>query len=238
MRPTMSIRGVRGSMFLPQLRLSSETLTQLWEVLPEWIPSVINPDVDARNGIYAAPNTWMLVSPEDKERLLFTPQKVDYLSISEAEYSREEIVRRMEKCKEIFLKILAISDASVSRLAFAPAYVFELDERDYQTFLNSMILNAQFKGGSIKEANFTRTFFAHEEINGENIWMNYLAKFETERFVQNVDGQNQLRTQYTLEFDINTRVENNVLFTNEAVADFIDKAPQFGEDYLNYFFSE
>ena len=236
MRPQMAIRGVRGSIFMPQLRFSNEILNQLRDVLHDWIPSVVNADVNARHGTFTAPNPWMMVAPDDTERLIFSPQKVDYMCVKEANYSYDEIVARMERCKSIFLKVCSIGDAAITRLAFAPAYVFDMDAQAYSLFVAAQLPNARFKKKSLAEANFTQTFFVEEDINGKSVWMNYLSKFETERYVQFKDGANSIMTRYTLEFDINTREEKSIMFRPDDVANFFSQAPDLGEAYLNYFF--
>lgn len=237
MRPALSIRGVRCCMFMPQLRLSDDTLNQLREVIPGWVPSIIDANLEVRNGIYTAPLPWAIVSPDGKERIVFAPMKVDYLFFQGGDYTHEEMTGCINKCITVFNKILSISNTAASRLAFAPAYVLGFDEESYKTFIESRTQNPQFKGRRIEEANFTQTFFVEEEIRGSRVMMNYLSKFETERYVDNVDGRNQLLSRNTLEFDINTREDNSLFFTNDDVTDFFGKALQFNEDYLDYYFA-
>lgn len=235
MNTKMTIRGVRCSMFMPQLRLSADVLKALWEEIPNWTPTVINPNVDAKNGVFTAPNPWMLVSPDDKERLFISPQKVDYYWVKNLEFSEGEIKKIVDRSKSIFIKMLSIAPVPVSRLAFAPAYIVNLNDAEYKSFLSSQFCSRRFKDTDLNEANFTQAFFLEEQLAEHKVWMNYLSKFETQNVIVNEEGKNVLKPLYTLEFDINTREDNSTVFGVDDVAAFYDNAPRYGSEYLSFY---
>ena len=236
MKPNMTIRGVRGTIFMPQVKPNVDIIQQLGTVFPDWIPSIDNPDVNTRNKIVSVSGQWMLIAPDNNERIVFTPQKVDYLSFFITEYSVEEMNSRMKRCKEVFDKIINIMNYSVTRIAFAPAFVININEKEYNQLLASIFSRSQFKDSELIETNFIQTFYVEEKIADRKIMMNYISKFETERYVQNVDGINQVVPIYTIEFDINTRTNEAITFSKEDVERFCTEAPVYGELFLNFYF--
>ena len=51
MRPKMTIRGVRGTIFMPQVKPSAEIIKQMGDVFQGWVPSIDNPDPNQRDRI-------------------------------------------------------------------------------------------------------------------------------------------------------------------------------------------
>lgn len=235
METKMTIRGVRGTIFMPQVKPNVDVIKELGEAFPDWIPSIENPDLNIRDKIVSPSGQWMLIAPDNNERIVFTPQKVDYLSFSNAEYSLDEMNKRMQRCKEVFLKLIAITKYSVTRIAFAPAFVINIKEKEYNQWIASIFSRSQFKVAELVETNFTQTFYVEEKIGDRKIVMNYISKLETERYVQNVKGINQIVPIYTIEFDINTRTNEAHVFNKEEIEIFCSEAPRYGESFLNFY---
>lgn len=236
MRPKMTIRGVRGTIFMPQVKPSAEIIKQMGDVFQGWVPSIDNPDPNQRDRIVSQSGQWVLIAPDNNERIQFTPQKVDYLSYLNGEYTVEEIGRRMERCKEVFEKIISMTDATVTRIAFAPAYVLDIDENEYMQLIGSMFSHPTFKDSVLADTNFTQTFYVEEKLGERKIMMNYISKFESERYIQNTNGINQIVSVYTIEFDINTRTNEALKFSTEEVKLFCSEACSYGETFLDFYF--
>lgn len=232
----MTIRGVRGTIFMPQVKPSADIIEQMGKAFPGWVPSIDNPDSNQRGIIVSQSGQWVLIAPDNNERIQFTPQKVDYLSYLNGEYSEEEIVRRMERCKEVFEKIISMTKATVTRIAFAPAYIIDIDEKEYLRLISSIYSRPMFKDSVLEEANFTQTFYVEEKLGERKVMMNYISKFESERYIQNVNGKNQIVSVYTMEFDINTRMNEAITFSLEEVKLFCSEACSYGESFLDFYF--
>lgn len=236
MRPKMTIRGLRGTIFMPQVKPSAEIIKQLGGEFQGWVPSIDNPDPNQRDRIVSQSGQWVLIAPDNNERIQFTPQKVDYLCYLNGEYTAEEIYRRMERCKEVFEKIISMTDATVTRIAFAPAYIIDVDEKEYLQLISSIFSHPTFKESVLSDTNFTQTFYVEEKLGDRKIMMNYISKFESERYIQNVNGINQIVSVYTIEFDINTRTNEALKFDIEDVKLFCSEACSYGESFLDFYF--
>ena len=79
MKQNFIIRGLRGSVFMPQITFNWEFISAIQTMLPNYIPSVISDTPQVIKGMLLSPGDWILSSPDDNIRIVFQAQKVDYI---------------------------------------------------------------------------------------------------------------------------------------------------------------
>lgn len=237
--PEFNIEGLRGSIFMPQITFSWDFILALKGLLPDYLPSTISGNPQMLRGMLLTPGDWTLTSPDGKNILIFTAQKVDYIVIStDTTYSQEAIKRFAEQCQKVSGKIMELTGVKANRLAIAPTFKYLGDSTQFKTFINTVYAKNSFKNSGVDNCDFSQVFRVDEEINGTPIKVNYLSKFYTTNAVMVVNGVNTIQEVNMLDFDINTVVSPNYIFDIDAVRDFFNKSAAFCSEFMSWYFKE
>lgn len=237
MKPNFFIKGLRGSVFMPQITFDWEFVSAMLEILPNYIPSFVSDTPQVIKGMFLSPGDWILVSPTDDVRVVFQAQKIDYIIANTNEaYTQELIHDFADKCNLVFKKIMEITGVNASRLAIAPTLKFAGDTDLFRSFVNTIYAKNTFKKSNIDNCDFSQVFRVDEEINGNHYIINYLSKFYVASSVVVVNGINTIKEVNMLDFDINTLVNPAYSFNKNAVDDFFKKATVFCSDFLSWYF--
>lgn len=238
MKPIFKIEGLRGSLFIPLIPFEWTFVNSLFEILPGFIPSVNQFASPIIKGAVMSPNEWLIFSPDNKSRLIFQQQKVDYIVESGIDYSPEVIKEFAEKCIQLFEKILDHSNLSSSRIAIAPTFKWVGEKNLFVDFIKEMYSKNSFKNSSVDNCDFSQVFRVFEDINDMEIKMNYLSKFHTTNSLVVINGVNSIQESYMMDFDINTFVDSKYIFNKTAVYDFFSKAEMFCSSFMDFYFTE
>ena len=233
------IEGLRGSLFIPPIPFNWSFVNNLFEILPGFIPSVNQSSPQLINGIVVEPfNEWLIFSPDNKSRLIFQQQKVDYIIKSGDDYSPQTIIDFSEKCKALFEKIIDYSNQQSSRIAIAPTYKWVGTKDLFMDFVKKTFNNHLFEGSPIDNCDFSQVYRVVENINELDIKLNYLSKFYVVNSLNIVNGVNTIQESFMIDFDINTFVDPNNSFDKATVIDFFSKAESFCTKFMDFYFNE
>lgn len=238
MEPFFKIEGLRGSLFVPFIPFNWAFVNSLFEVLPGFIPSVNLLAPQIVNGMVSSPGDWLIFSPDNKSKLIFQQQKVDFIMEVGSDYSSEIIEAFSEKCQVIFEIIMNYSQQRSSRIAIAPTYKWIGDKKLFEDFIKGMFNKNSFKSTSIDNCDFSQVYRVDENINGLDIKLNYLSKFYVTNSFTIVNGINSIQETYMMDFDINTFVDSKYSFDKVAVIDFFSKAVGFCISFMDFYFDE
>ena len=204
-----NIKTLRGTIFCAPVKFSREFVAGLNAVILDYMPVLVR-----EAGILSVSQPWQMVSPDGKELLLFTGDKIDVMRAVCAEGEDADVVAFAEHCKEIFGRILELTGYACSRLALAPSVVFAEGGTIPDALFEKLFATREFKNEKACISNVSQVFRITTKIGGKDIRVNHLANFHVENAVVNVNGKNQLREQYLCDFDINTMVFHVILFFN------------------------
>lgn len=237
MKPIFKIEGLRGSIFIPLIPFEWTFVNSLFEILPGFIPSV-NQFAPPIKGALMPPIEWLIFSPDNKSRLIFQQQKVDFIVEAGIDYSPEIIKDFAEKCTRLFERIIDYSKQDSSRIAIAPTFKWVGENNLFVDFIKEIYSKNSFKGSSVDNCDFSQVFRVVEDINDKEIKLNYLSKFYTANSLAVVNGVNSIQESYMMDFDINTFVDPKYVFNKTAVCDFFSKAVVFCTNFMDFYFSE
>ena len=92
------------------------------------------------------PIEWLIFSPDNKSRLIFQQQKVDFIVEAGIDYSPEIIKDFAEKCTRLFERIIDYSKQDSSRIAIAPTFKWVGEKNLFVDFIKEIYSKNSFKG--------------------------------------------------------------------------------------------
>lgn len=232
----LNIDKLRGTIFTKQINYSPDFVNALSGVLVGYIPSFLTV-LPQNNPNAVIPNFWEMVNPTTGEHIQFNNAKIDIIINSNTPYSNDVIIDFAKHCSMIFEKILSITGQNSNRLAIAPTFSCNDSDQNIRKFAQTIFTKNMFKTANIDNCVFNNIFRVNEKINGQDILINYLANFYVTNRVDLVNGKSLIKEILTIDFDINTFVDENYLFDINAVKDFFTKSTQMSKEYLDFFFS-
>lgn len=236
LKDQLKIVSMRGTIFVPQIQFSTEFVGKLQGVsLEEFIPSVNMSSVPMiLEGNLAAigPGEWSLISHDKKQLIIFQSQKIDFIEKLNIDYSSENISEFGKKCKSLFSSI----DSECSRIAIAPTFEYTGEKGSIITFANSCFKLNKFKNVKVDNCDFSQVFRVQETISDSKIVVNYFSKFYTTNKMVQRDSGYQPAEVSMINFDINSKVDPNVVFDSNDINDFFSKAASFCEDFISFYF--
>ena len=238
MKQNFIIRGLRGSVFMPQMTFNWEFISAIQTMLPNYIPSVISDTPQVIKGMLLSPGDWILSSPDDNIRIVFQAQKVDYIINTNIEYTQDIVSTLANNCNQIFKRIMEITGMRASRLAIAPTLEYKGDTTLFKNFVNKIYAKNTFKESKVDNCDFSQVFRVDEEINGKQFIVNYLSKFYVATPIVVVNGINTIQEVNMVDFDINTFVNPEYSFDTNATSDFFQKGAGFCSEFLLWYIGE
>lgn len=239
LKDQLKIVSMRGTIFVPQMPFSMKFISRLPTVSPqEFTPSVNMSSVPMilqgnLSGIGIGPGEWFLVSHDKKKLIIFQSQKIDFIEKLNIDYSLKSISEFGEKCKLLFSSI----DSECSRIAIAPTFEYTGEKGSIITFANSCFKLNEFKNVKVDNCDFSQVFRVQETISDtKKVDFNYLSKFYTINKVVQRDGAYQVAEVSMINFDINSKVDPDVVFDSNDINDFFSKAASFCEDFISFYF--
>ena len=232
----LNIDKLRGTIFTQQINYSPDFVNALSEVLPGYIPSFLTV-LPQNNPNAVIPNFWEMVNPITGEHIQFNNSKIDIIIGRNSSYSSDVVIAFAEHCSTIFERILSVTGQNSNRLAIAPTFTCNDSDQDIKRFAKTIFAKNQFKLANIDNCVFNNIYRVNENINGQDILINYLANFYVTNRVDLVEGKNIVKEILTIDFDINTFANESYLFNIDAMKAFFTKSPQMCKDYLEFFFS-
>lgn len=240
----LKIVGMRGTIFVPQIQFSWELVKRLQPIFEvEFIPSVnMSPAPMFIEGklmnTVMSPGEWSLISQDKKQRIMFQSQKIDVIEELNADYSVETISRFGERCKLLFSSMVP-DPIKCSRIAIAPTFEYIGEKDSIIKFANTCFHLNEFKGVKMDNCDFSQVFRVQERISDSmDVYFNYLSKFYTINKVVPIEGVNQLVEVSMIDFDINSKIDPDVVFDNGAINDFFSKVDRFCADFISFYFHE
>ena len=178
----------------------------------------------------------MLGTQDGTERLIFQPQKIDFILNKESSYSERDIDEFSKKCDKIFSKILELRNAKASRLAIAPTFKYIGDISTLKSFIQKIYATRVFKEEALDNCEFSQVYRVNENIGDSVFKINYLSKFYTSGNIVIVNGVNTIQEYNLVDFDINTFNDTNYSFDIDLVKTFFSKSSGFCSDFMTLYF--
>lgn len=226
------VKNIRGTVFCAPIKYSKEFVVGLSEFLNDYMPVLLH---DSSLPFVSA---WQLTSPDNKETLLFSAEKIDIIRIIGDSVDNDAIAEFVNHCKLVFGKIMEFTGYACTRVALAPTvFVTENGERP-DALYDRLFGIHDFQHTTPAISNVSQVFRVKKNIGGKDVIINHVANFHAENEVINVNGRNQLVETYQCDFDINTLPDPNYRFTVDEVKEFFDLSTTCFEDYYNLYFAE
>lgn len=238
MKDNLEITNLRSSIFLPLLPFEKENIEALEKIVPDFLPALSMSNPINLGGVLIEQTAakWMMVSTDRKRKIIFQDTKVDFIAEIESAYSKEAIKSFSDRSNSIFEVVMDLSGVSAKRLAIAPQIKINDTDENLKTWVNLIFNKNEFKSVQLDTNEFSQIFRVEEKILEKTYLMNYLSKFSSNKSLMNKDGKNSIVDQYLLDIDINTFVNPNYEFCKDSVKDFCDRACDFCEELINFYF--
>lgn len=234
MKSYFNIVSLRGTIFLPQIIFDWTFVSEMLKILPNYVPTNNTPQII--NGVIVNSTDWMLGTQDGTERLIFQPQKIDFILNKESSYSERDIDKFSKKCDKIFSKILELRNAKASRLAIAPTFKYIGGISTLKSFIQKIYATRVFKEEALDNCEFSQVYRVNENIGDSVFKINYLSKFYTSGNIVIVNGVNTIQEYNLVDFDINTFNDNNYSFDIDLVKTFFSKSSGFCSDFMTLYF--
>lgn len=238
MKDNLVITNLRSSVFMPLLPFEKGNIQELEKIVPDFLPALSMPNSINVGGmvIEQSGTNWMMVSTDRKQKIIFQDNKIDFISEIELTYSKDVIEKFSELSNSIFEKVMVLSGVMANRLAIAPQIKINDTEENVKTWVNTIFNKNEFKSTQLEANEFSQIYRVNEEISEKTYLLNYLSKFSSQKSLVKKDGKNSIVDQFLLDIDINTFVNPNYVFNQDSVKDFFDRACDFCEELINFYF--
>lgn len=239
MRNSLTITSLRSSIFMPLLPCKRENIEALNTVVPYFLPALSMSNSINVGGMLIEQSgaNWMMVSTDRKQKIIFQDNKIDFISEIEQPYSKNAVEEFSKLSNSILKKIMELSGVMANRLAIAPQIKIKDTEENVKTWVNSIFNKNEFKSVQLEANEFSQIYRVNEKISEKTYLLNYLSRFSSQKSLVKKDGKNSIVDQFMLDIDINTFVDPNYEFNQNSVKVFFDRACDFCEDLINFYFN-
>lgn len=240
MKEHFIIKKYRGSIFLTQdIASDKELIEKISELLSIRQATVVEKTPQDPTGKdLIALKEWNYISPDKRLHINFQAQKIDVEQKAATEYSIESIISFAQLCIKIFVLILKLRPQNINRLAIAPTIKFTGDIRQLISKVNSFYSKDDFQGLQNDKLDFSQVYRCSEFLCSKKININYFSKFFVNNDIAIEEGKLQISKENLLNFDINTSVVDEYIFSQDEIVEFFTKSPEFCNNFINYYFGE
>ena len=223
---------LRFTIFLDRLSWSTKEMLRLSNLLDGYTA-----EARVSEAFPATPNPieWVYVSSDQSSRIVFSSQKVDYITQSEYTDIEGGVACHASTFQDIVSKVVNTGSMKITRLAFSPTLRYDGTAPFYQSALHKLICEGAhtFEGSAMSNFEGNILFKKEEEIGQGHVWMNYLTKFFTA--IKRATPAEGERLYPMVTFDINTLPSPHRSFTHEELASFLSQAPCFLRHIAHHF---
>lgn len=240
MKENFIIKKYRGSIFLTQdVASDKELIKKISELLGISQATVVEktPQDPTEKDVIVL-KEWNYISQDNRLQISFQTQKIDVEQEVATEYSIESITSFAHLCIKIFVLILRFKPQNISRLAIAPTLKFTDDMKQLISKVNSFYSRNNFQGCQNDKLDFSQVYRRSELLARKKININYFSKFFVNNEIAIEEGKLKILNEVLLNFDINTMVGDEYIFTQEDIKEFFAKSPGFCDNFINYYFGE
>lgn len=225
------ITSIRGTIFYAPIKYSKEFVSLLNSRLVDFVPVLLRDE-----NPLPVPPAWQLISPDEKEVLLFSNDKIDFVKNVEGQMDDEAVKAFTDRCYQVFDLIMNGVGAPSPRIALAPTVLVAENGTRPDALYDRLFGIREFQQARPAVSNVSQVFRVNKVINGKDIILNHVANFHAVNELVNVNGRNQIRERYLCDFDINTRPDPNYRFTLNDVKEFFSLSTLCFSDYYNLYF--
>lgn len=226
------IKTLRGTIFCPPIKYTKEFVERLAGTVDGYLPTLIRDN----NALPILP-MWQLSSPDEKEVLAFTGEKIDLVRSIETEIGDEQIFAFCERCQAVFRRILEVTGYICTRLALAPSVIVTENGERPTSLFNKLFAVREFDHTLLDSSNFSQVYRVDRAIGKKVIKINLVANFKTENELISTVNGNQLRLRYMCDFDVNTMAHPDYKFSFLDLNEFFKTAPTYFTDFYNLYFA-
>lgn len=223
---------LRGTMFCAPIGYSREFVKKLAGIADGYAPLLIG-----GSGMFAMIPTWRLISPDEREGLVFDGDKIDVVRVVENEVDSAKLKMFGGRCKEVFGKIMEMLGYVSSRLAFAPSVILAENKDKPAVLFNRLYQIRKFHECSLETSNLSQVYRVTREIQGKEVIVNHVANFHADSQLIKERGIDRIRERYICDFDINTMVNPDNKFAASELNEFFDIVPNWFEEFYNIYFT-
>ena len=225
------VKTLRATIFCAPIRFSRKFLDGLAGVLDNYMPMI-----EKDGGVLPSFPVWQLTSPDEKEVLVFTGEKIDYVKVVEGEVDNEGLETFIKRGKEVLGKVMALTGDACTRVAFAPSVIVAENGRIPAELVRRLYGICEFEGAELDSSNLSQVYRINKPLEGKNVKVNCFANFHIENDLMAVGGINQIRVRYICDFDINTMVNPDNKFTVSGMNEFYNMVSKCFEKFYKLYF--
>ena len=226
----MSIAQLRGTIFIPQtISFTPESASMYSElILPgakaynATPPELIAPGLNPNTPQYGAP--WRLFKKcgeEGEYNIVFLSGKIDIILTKDDKYESEIEESFCNKCIEWFKAILLQNqDSVVSRIAYAPMYAIEHEDRNLDTIWGHLLKNTMIDGTLMQDVNLSFLLKRQLTFNSRDIQMNLLYNISDGMKIKQIGDSQETQSVVLLQLDMNSISESPLKMNSDGIADF------------------
>ncbi len=225
-----NITTIRATIFYAPIKYTKEFVRSLNEILADFVPVLMRDE-----NPLPVPPTWQLISPDEKELLLFNGDKIDFVKNMEGQMDEAAIANFASRSSEVFSKIMEGSNYPCTRIALAPTIIVTENGVRPDALYERLFGIQEYQQARPATSNVSQVFRVNKVIGGKDVTVNHVANFHVVNELVNVNGRNQIRERYLCDFDINTRVDPNYRFNIDEVKEFFTLSTTCFRDYYNLY---
>ena len=225
-----SIVKLRGTIFCVPIPFARDFVAEMSDALKDFTPLVIV------NAMPVPPffQTWQLNSPDNREALVFSGDKIDLFQNTEEMPSGEISNSFIDRCKIVFNKIMKLKNCKCSRMALAPTMAVEKPEKLYERLFKIL----EFQDAKLDSSNLSQVYHMKKNLLGKEILFNYVVNFRNDTSIVQNAGREQLREKFIADFDINTKQDPQYRFDDSMLNKFFDVAAACFKDFYELYMGE
>lgn len=225
-----NVKMLRGTIFSAPIQYSKKFVEDLAETVPSYVPVLVRD-----SGIPPILPVWQLTSPDEKDFLAFTGEKIDFVRVVEGEIGRDDMCAFVSRCNEVFGKVMLVAGNICTRVAFAPSLIVSNHGCKPTALYEKIYKIHSYDGVGLDTSSMNQVYRIKKNIDDQEVAINLLANFYAE---EKMMGNSSMKSEsrYICDFDINTSVNPANRFTSDRVAKILEVGLVCFEEFQKLYF--
>jgi len=236
MSSSVTLKELRGTIFLPTIPFDKKLSDKLSEYLQGFIPVLSFPMMIGSLRIEQQNGNWVMTTLDFKQKVSFLDGKIDYTySYDPNRGGLDEFKSFLKTCANVFKVIMDYTQNSITRIAIAPSFIMKEDGKKIKSVISEYFEVNRFKDKSVDSCDFNQVYRNVENINGLEVTINYVSKFRVEQTQTLNDGIVTIEDSIAVDFDINTYPDPKIKFDKAFVDDFCEKSNDMCDEFMKLY---
>lgn len=221
---------IRGTVFCPPIKFSRKFVEDLSGIVDDYMPTIVRD-----NGAIPLFPAWQLISRDEKDVVVFSGEKIDLIRLVETHMDDAGLNGFARRCEEVFEKILNVTGYLCTRLAFAPSVVVSEKGSKPDALYKKLFAIREFKNEKADISSVSQIYRIIKKIGDKDIKINHLANFHVEPDMITARVTNHVRDRYVGDFDINTMINPEYMFSVNEMKQFFRITPDCFKDFYDLY---